>query len=200
MLLGPSQRATRSGSVQARKTFSGGASNSRVIRTVGSWGSASICASRLPVVVVVLMMLLPPDRQRCAGGLSILPRPWLRERRRGGGTAPRPAGGTSRSTWSSGRTPRPPGDEDAAGHPGCDSPARRLPARGDASRRPALRLHTAGRAGLPWRHQSPAARPCPAGSDRPMPQRSATADLLTSIASVFNQMVVKTVILPPIEC
>ena len=53
--LGPSHWATSSGSVQARNTFAGGASNSRVIVIVGRFGSASMVASRF---VVLFMMLL----------------------------------------------------------------------------------------------------------------------------------------------
>ena len=63
MLRGPTHRANSSGSVIARKTFSGGASNSRVIRMTGSPGSASIVVWCF--VISLMMLLLPRCRCRC---------------------------------------------------------------------------------------------------------------------------------------
>src|SRR5690606_4068171 len=68
VMFGPIQRLTRSSSVIARKTFSGGASKSRVIVIVGRLGSASIRASRNALIVITrLLPLLLQQR----------PRPWL---------------------------------------------------------------------------------------------------------------------------
>ena len=52
---GPFQRANSSGSVWARKTLAGGASNSRVMRTSGTSGSTLISVSLVRVVMTVLL-------------------------------------------------------------------------------------------------------------------------------------------------
>src|SRR5690349_2776623 len=113
---GPSHCATRSGSVWARNTLAGGASNSRVIRTSGTQGSAVMVTSRVAVLVMAVL-LLSLDRVvawvRC--------RPAADEAaRRVGDTAPRQPGDTARANPSRGRACRPRGAPVGAVHPSID--------------------------------------------------------------------------------
>ena len=93
---GPSHWTNSSGSVWARKTFAGGASNSRMMRTSGTFGVDDdlglVGAGR--------------GHRRCScscgvGGVGVdVVGHGRAGRRRGGGSAPRPGAGSARSTWS----------------------------------------------------------------------------------------------------